>query len=87
MYVLAFGIAGIDGVHAHAVASGAGLGEVGEIVRAIGAPGGKEVQQQRFAGITRLYTARDIAEQEGTIHNDYTVARQAADDFFNRGST
>ncbi len=38
----------------------------------------------RFAGITRLYTARDVAEQQGTISGDYTVARQAAEEFYTR---
>src|SRR5215210_1328724 len=38
----------------------------------------------RFDGITRLYSARDVAEQEGTIRNDYTIARRAAEDFFAR---
>ena len=28
----------------------------------------------RFAGITRLYTAREVVEQRGTIRNDYAVA-------------
>ncbi len=38
----------------------------------------------RFAGITRLYSARQIVEQRGTIPNDYTVAREAAAAFFDR---
>src|ERR1700739_1782488 len=33
----------------------------------------------RFAGIIRLYTARQVAEQRGTIPFDYTIARQAAE--------
>ncbi|MFH0785246.1 MAG: isocitrate lyase family protein [Pseudomonadota bacterium] len=36
----------------------------------------------RFAGIQRLYSERQVAEQQGTIANDYTVAREAAEDFF-----
>ena len=36
----------------------------------------------RFQGITRLYSARQIAAQRGTIRNDYTVAREAAAAFF-----
>src|SRR5712692_9435289 len=32
----------------------------------------------RFCGITRLYSARQVAEQRGTIPHDYTVAREAA---------
>jgi len=38
----------------------------------------------RFHGITRLYAARQIAEQRGTIARDYTIARDAADSFFDR---
>ena len=38
----------------------------------------------RFAGITRLYTARQIVEQRGTIAHDYTVAREAAAAFHDR---
>ncbi|MFP5342691.1 MAG: isocitrate lyase [Candidatus Limnocylindria bacterium] len=32
----------------------------------------------RFAGITRLHTARDVVEQQGTIEGGYAVARDAA---------
>jgi isocitrate lyase len=35
----------------------------------------------RFSGIVRLYTARDVAEQRGTIDSDFTVAREAAEAF------
>ncbi|OMC49099.1 isocitrate lyase [Mycobacterium sp. IS-2888] len=38
----------------------------------------------RFAGIIRLYTARQVAEQRGTIPTDYTVAREAAGAFYKR---
>ncbi|MFA6954657.1 MAG: isocitrate lyase ICL2 [Thermoanaerobaculia bacterium] len=38
----------------------------------------------RFTGITRLYSARQIVEQRGTIATDYTVAREAAAAFFDR---
>lgn len=38
----------------------------------------------RFARITRLYTARQVAEQRGTIPTDYTVARNAAGAFYER---
>ena len=38
--------------------------------------------QPRFAGIVRLHTAREVAGQRGTIAQDYTVARCAAEDFF-----
>src|SRR5258707_3847655 len=38
----------------------------------------------RFAGIIRLYTARQVVEQRGTIASDYTVAREAAAAFQDR---
>src|SRR5258705_8866708 len=38
----------------------------------------------RFSGIIRLYTARQVAEQRGTIPIDYTVAREAAGPFYER---
>ncbi|AKN17003.1 isocitrate lyase ICL2 [Mycobacterium haemophilum] len=38
----------------------------------------------RFAGIIRLYTARQVVEQRGTIPTDYTVARDAAAAFYVR---
>lgn len=38
----------------------------------------------RFSEITRLYTARQVAEQRGTIPTDYTVAREAATAFYER---
>ena len=38
----------------------------------------------RFDGIIRLYTARQVAEQRGTIPTDYTVAREAAAAFYPR---
>ncbi|WP_304109153.1 isocitrate lyase ICL2 [Mycolicibacterium bacteremicum] len=38
----------------------------------------------RFAGITRLYSARQVAEQRGTIPSDYPVAREAAAAFYPR---
>ncbi|KJX74819.1 isocitrate lyase ICL2 [Mycobacterium lepromatosis] len=38
----------------------------------------------RFAGIMRLYTARQVVEQRGTIPTDYTVARDAAIAFYAR---
>ena len=34
--------------------------------------------QPRFDGIIRLYSARQVAEQQGTIVNEYPVARDAA---------
>ena len=38
----------------------------------------------RFAGIVRLYSPRQVAEQQGTIPGDYTVARRAAEEFYAR---
>ncbi len=38
----------------------------------------------RFEGITRLYTARQVVEQRGTIPVDYTVAREASKAFYAR---
>jgi isocitrate lyase len=38
----------------------------------------------RFEGIVRLYTARQVAEQRGTIPADYPVAREAAAAFYSR---
>ncbi len=35
----------------------------------------------RFAGLTRLYSARQVVEQRGVIDQDYTVARVAAERF------
>ena len=38
----------------------------------------------RFEGLTRLYSARQVVEQRGTIPADYTVARVAAEQFYDR---
>jgi isocitrate lyase len=38
----------------------------------------------RFAGKKRLYTAREVVEQRGTIRADYAVARTAAEGFYAR---
>jgi isocitrate lyase len=38
----------------------------------------------RFAGIVRLYNARQVVEQRGTIASDHTVAREAAAAFHDR---
>jgi isocitrate lyase len=38
----------------------------------------------RFRGIVRLYTARQVVEQRGTIPVDHTVAREAAAAFYER---
>jgi len=50
--------------------------EVGEAARWFGSP--------RFEGITRLYSAPQVVEQRGTIPVDYTVARIAAEQFYDR---
>lgn len=42
------------------------------------------MRSPRFSEITRLHSARDVAEQQGTIAQDYTVAREAADAFYAR---
>jgi isocitrate lyase len=38
----------------------------------------------RFAEIVRLYSPRQVAEQQGTLSGDYTVARRAAEEFYTR---
>ena len=38
----------------------------------------------RFKGILRLYTAREVVEQRGTIKQDHRVAREAAEAFYDR---
>ena len=38
----------------------------------------------RFAGIVRLYSPREVAEQQGTISTDYTLARRTAEEFYAR---
>jgi len=50
--------------------------QVDEISKWIGGP--------RFGGVTRLYGARQVVQQQGSISQDYTVARRAAEDFFIR---
>ncbi|CAN5585587.1 isocitrate lyase ICL2 [soil metagenome] len=42
------------------------------------------IDSERFAGIVRLYTARQVVEQRGTIGCEYTVARDAAAAFYAR---
>lgn len=48
----------------------------------------EEVQKwfasERFAGITRLYSPRQVVEQRGTIPQDYPIAREAATAFYRR---
>ena len=50
--------------------------EIGETARWLAGP--------RFEGIRRLYSARQVVEQRGTISIDYTVARMAAEQFYDR---
>ena len=38
----------------------------------------------RFTEVTRLYGPRQVAQQQGTIPQDHTVARRAAEDFYAR---
>lgn len=38
----------------------------------------------RFDGIVRLYSPRQVAEQQGTLAGDYTVTRRAAEEFYSR---
>lgn len=42
----------------------------------------KWMKSERFSAITRLYSAREVVEQNGTIPSDYTVAREAAEQFY-----
>ena len=44
----------------------------------------KYFDSPRFEGILRLYSARQVVEQRGTIANDHTVAREAAAAFYAR---
>src|SRR3984885_5484502 len=41
-------------------------------------------QSDRFAGVKRLYSPREVVEQRGTIRADYAVARDAASAFHAR---
>src|SRR5271166_7024216 len=41
-------------------------------------------ESPRFAGIVRLYSARQVVEQRGTIASDYALAREAAAAFYDR---
>ena len=38
----------------------------------------------RFKGITRLYSPRQVVEQRGTIRRDYSIAKNAAENFYKR---
>ena len=42
------------------------------------------MESPRFEGIERLHTPRDVAEQEGSINIEYTVARDMAAAFHER---
>jgi isocitrate lyase len=42
------------------------------------------INSDRFSGITRLYSARQVAEQQGTIESGYPVARANAAAFYDR---
>jgi isocitrate/methylisocitrate lyase len=42
------------------------------------------IERERFTGLTRLYSARQVAEQRGTIAVDYPVARNAAEHLYDR---
>ena len=42
-------------------------------------------ESPRFEGIKRLYTAREVVEQRGTIRDEYSVARDAAAAFCRAG--
>lgn len=41
-------------------------------------------KKPRFDGIERLHTPRQVAEQQGTFFNDYSIAKQAAENFHDR---
>ena len=38
----------------------------------------------RFKGIRRLYSARQVVQQAGTMETDYSVARKYSEEFYNR---
>ena len=40
------------------------------------------IDRDRFAEVTRLYTARQVVEQRGRVQTDYPVARNAAERFY-----
>lgn len=40
------------------------------------------MSSSRFKETTRIYSARQVVEQRGTIRQDYTVAREAAEGFY-----
>ena len=48
------------------------------------AAAGDYMGSERFNGITRLYSARQVAEQQGSIESGYPVARANAAAFYDR---
>lgn len=42
------------------------------------------MEGERFKDTTRVHTARQVVEQQGTVPQDYTVAREAAEQFYAR---
>ena len=38
----------------------------------------------RFKGVRRLYSARQVVQQRGTLENDYPVARRYSEEFYSR---
>ncbi len=44
----------------------------------------RDLDGPRFDGVQRLYTARQVVQQQGTIAQDYTVSREAAEQFYQR---
>ncbi len=57
---------------------------VNEVVERETASAAEFFADERFKGIKRLHTAREVAEQRGTIPQDYTVARETAKAFYGR---
>jgi isocitrate/methylisocitrate lyase len=43
---------------------------------------GQWMAGERFRGTTRVYSPRMVVEQRGTVRQDYTVAREAAEGFY-----
>ncbi len=41
----------------------------------------KWFKSERFAGITRFYSPRQVVEQRGTIRREYSIAKKAAEEF------
>ena len=42
------------------------------------------MQTPRYKEITRLYSAQQVVQQQGTIENQYPIAKQAAEGFYSR---